>query len=70
MAQWVKTPDNHFLNIAQMEDLFVAVDPTDEQAYIMARFASHTVPVRGPFASPEAAQTALNSVIGNLGGNA
>ena len=71
MASWVKDQFNAYTQIAQLQRVYVAFQDLGDGAqwYIFGSLGTSQIPLKPPFASQAAAQTALDNAITNLGGS-
>lgn len=73
MASWVKsTIDNStYFQINMMAAVAIHQDPNDNQWYITCAVdpVGQFLPIKGPYATQQAAQTALDNAIVQLGGS-
>lgn len=73
MASWVACPDGSFVQIAQLERVAVAPDPSGNgqwiiQGQVPGQFVT-MITLKSGFATQAAATTALTTAISNLGGS-
>lgn len=69
MASWVKTPDNRYINISQIELAYTGGHPDNGSPCILGTVNGNLTIFKDGFADLAAAQTALDNAIVNLGGS-
>ena len=70
MASWVKTPDNAYVQIGQIQRAYVMqFAELDNKWYIFGDCGDKRYVLKGPFADSATAQTNLDNAIVNLGGS-
>lgn len=70
MASWVKDETNAYIQINQLERVYVGLRDfgTGQGWYIIGSTSNNDYALKASFANQNAAQTALDNAIANLGG--
>lgn len=72
MSQWLKAPDSSYVNVAQLRRVWVAPDPAGDGstwAILGVVDDSGTLRLRVGYKDQPSAQSALDAVMGLIGGS-